>query len=74
MAVAAVLASCTKVKTDSTTSGALNSEDSTASITTINVSTNATSKAYVSTEDNTRVLWEDGDNICAFCYGKASSL
>lgn len=73
MAVAAVLASCTKVKTDSTTSGALNSEDSTASITTINVSTNATSKAYVSTEDNTRVLWEDGDNICAFCYGKASN-
>lgn len=73
MAVAAVLASCTKVKTDSTTSGALNSEDSTASITTINVSTNTASKAYVSTEDNTRVLWEDGDNICAFCYGKASN-
>ena len=73
MAVAAVLASCTKVKTDSTTSGSLNSEDSTASITTIKVSTNATSKAYVSTEDNTRVLWEDGDNICAFCYGKASN-
>ncbi|MCQ2180338.1 MAG: hypothetical protein MJY91_09610 [Bacteroidales bacterium] len=73
MAVAAVLASCTKVKTDSTTSGALNSEDSTASITTINVSTNTASKAYVSAEDNTRVLWEDGDNICAFCYGKASN-
>lgn len=73
MAVAAVLASCTKAKTDSTTSGSLNSEDSTASITTIKVSTNATSKAYVSTEDNTRVLWEDGDNICAFCFGIASN-
>lgn len=65
MAVAALLASCTKEST-----GDIQSEkdqiERTKGISTLNVSTDEATKAVVSSEDNTRILWETGDQIVAF--------
>lgn len=65
MAVAALLASCTKEST-----GDIQSEkdqiERTKGITTLNVSTDEATKTVVSSEDNTRILWEAGDQIVAF--------
>lgn len=65
MAVAALLASCTKEST-----GDIQSEkdqiERTKGITTLNVSTDEATKTVVSSEDNTRILWETGDQIVAF--------
>lgn len=67
MAVAAVLASCTKARTDNTTSGSSDSVEETEYIT-IGVSTDAATKAYVNSEDNTQVLWQQYyDGLCVYC-------
>lgn len=67
MAAAAVLASCTKAKTDNTTSGSSDSVEETEYIT-IGASTDAATKAYVNSEDNTQVLWQQYyDGLCVYC-------
>lgn len=67
MAAAAVLASCTKAKTDNTTSGSSDPVEETEYIT-IGASTDAATKAYVNSEDNTQVLWQQYyDGLCVYC-------
>lgn len=64
MAVAAILASCTKENAHEVSNEL--TEGVTTGITTINVSTDEATKTVVSSEDNTRILWETGDQIVAF--------
>lgn len=64
MAAAAVLASCTKENAHEASNES--TEGVTTGITTINVSTDEATKTVVSSEDNTRILWETGDQIVAF--------
>lgn len=65
MAVAALLASCTKESTEDIQSEK-DQIERTKGITTLNVSTDEATKTVVSSEDNTRILWETGDQIVAF--------
>lgn len=64
MAVAAILASCTKENAHEVSNES--TEGVTMGITTLNVSTDEATKTVVSSEDNTRILWETGDQIVAF--------
>lgn len=65
MAAAAVLASCTKAKTDNTIpDSSVSAED--AEYKTIGASTDAATKAYVDSEDNTQVLWDDFDGLSVY--------
>lgn len=64
MAVAALLASCKKENANQVSNES--SQRVTTGITTLNVSTDEATKTVVSSEDNTCVLWETGDQIVAF--------
>lgn len=67
MAAAAMLASCTK-ENPQEIKPEINGIETSGHIATIGVSTQDATKAVVSADDNSQVLWESGDKIHTFCF------